>query len=53
MQSLGGGLNSQGVLLVLFSFCFLRKIARGHAHSYRGKYLALSDSPDNYSRSVL
>ena len=53
MQSLGGGLNSQGVLLVLFSFCFLRKIARGHVHSYRGKYLALSDSPDNYSRSVL
>ena len=31
--------QKKGVLLVSFSFCFLRKISRGYAHSNQGKSL--------------
>ena len=38
LQSVAGKLSSQGVLLVLFSFCFLVKVAWVYDPSSQGKY---------------
>ena len=38
LQSVGGKLSSHGVLLVLFSFCFLVKVAWVYDPSGQGKY---------------
>ena len=38
LQSVGGKLSSHGVLLVVFSFCFLVKVAWVYDPSSQGKY---------------